>query len=71
METTIQDGEMVFDEKNSYHTEKELEFWDLPAQPLVSFEFKETNEEINKNPFVGLRRPCQKEYTYEVCKLFF
>ena len=62
MATTLKfDGEIVFDEKNSYHTEKELEFWDLPAQPLV--EFKETNEK----PFVGIGRPTQKEYTYVVC----
>ena len=60
MSTTLKfDGEIVFDEINSYHTEKE--FWDLPAQPLV--EFKETNEK----PFDGIGRPTQKEYTYVVC----
>ena len=54
MVTTIQDDEMVFDEKNSYHTEKELEFWDLQPQLLVSYMFnEEKNEEINKCPFVG------------------
>ena len=27
--------EYVIDEENSFHTEEELENWDLPAQPLV------------------------------------